>query len=113
MNIVIKGSKIPLICGDCHVCYYDEVKETEFCSILGQEFGLNEKLPDCPIVGEFPSVHGRLIDADWLSKVVSSLLKEDAKRSVLDEVKVEKLIEWFKHILKAAPTVLEASEERE
>lgn len=69
-------------------CPYDGSK------VIGSDY------PNCPIIGEIPDRHGRLIDADALKKRMTDLLRHDY---VFDEVGCFGLV-------KEAPTVLEASE---
>lgn len=73
MSILIKGIKMPKGCRDCKLlhCWDDERYKCPFLPYLQWvEF---EDVPsyiaseDCPIV-EVPEPHGRLIDADALSK---------------------------------------------
>ena len=68
MSIVIKGVKMPILCGECP-CWHDRwchaLKEGP--GTLGTPIGWSDMpRPDwCPLV-ELPEKHGRLIDADAL-----------------------------------------------
>lgn len=70
MAVIIKGGEIPVDCLGC-----DEMVMLSQCPIH-----LNEPLkycngtrhPDCPIIGEIPDSHGRLIDVD---KLIASFRK--------------------------------------
>ena len=65
MALIIKGD-MPK---DCFCC--DELISTTLCPISLQEpfFCCNGERPsDCPVIGEIPDNHGRLVDADELKK---------------------------------------------
>lgn len=57
---------------------------------------------DCPIIGEIPDKHGRLIDAD----VIGNWLREQHVFSMPTTCKIDSIIE-------NAPTIIEASTEGE
>ena len=68
MSVIIKGMKMPERCWDCDLCY-----DSFYCRPLGIQFSDREdfepgerRLSDCPLVHVPP--HGRLIDADVLSR---------------------------------------------
>jgi len=70
MSVVIR-MEMPKCCDDCDANY-----DCCACGIIGafwfhnpryKEFDSSkERLPDCPIIGELPEVHGRLVDAEIL-----------------------------------------------
>lgn len=61
MSVLIKDMEMPNV---CVFCFMDESK----CKLHGSVNNIwREKHPDCPLV-EIPTPHGRLIDADELSK---------------------------------------------
>ena len=70
MSLIIKGSIMPLMCGDCP-CYDGS---DYACNATGRgviEYRYDGRPDNCPIV-EIPTPHGRLIDADrfldWLKE---------------------------------------------
>lgn len=60
MSILIKGMEMPKRCADCYISEHD------CCPLLHQWCSINSRNKDCPLV-EVPK-HGRLIDADELTK---------------------------------------------
>ena len=87
MALIIKGA-MPKGCGwDCHYVavnkYYDErddkIHKCVFCalnhSIRYKDSGFPEEYehtrhPDCPIIGEIPDKHGRLVEADEITDAI-------------------------------------------
>ena len=66
MSLIIKGSIMPLMCGDCP-CYDGS---DYACNATGRgviEYRYDGRPDNCPLV-EIPTPHGRLIDADKLTK---------------------------------------------
>ena len=65
MSLIIKGSIMPLMCGDCP-CYDGS---DYACNATGRgviEYRYDGRPDNCPIV-EIPTPHGRLIDAEKLA----------------------------------------------
>ena len=66
MSLIIKGSIMPLMCGDCP-CYDGS---DYACNATGRgviEYRYDGRPDNYPLV-EIPTPHGRLIDADKLTK---------------------------------------------
>ena len=64
MSILIKGVMIPKDCTSCP-CFIDEYM---YCNTVKRHISVTSDRPKfCPLV-EVPEPHGRLIDADALSK---------------------------------------------
>ena len=86
MILLIKADKRPEKCGEC--IGWNNCK------------GWKEEPYDCPIAGEMPETHGRLIDAD--------VLKETLMKSAYPEQR-----EWYFaeacQFIDEAPTIVEAS----
>ena len=94
MALIIKGD-MPKGCGwDCHYVavnkYYDErddkIHKCVFCalnhSIRYKDSGIPEEYehtrhPNCPIIGEIPDKHGRLIVADALLEKLEKIVFPD------------------------------------
>lgn len=71
MSLIIKGSIMPLMCGDCP-CYDGS---DYACNATGRgviEYRYDGRPDNCPLV-EIPTPHGRLIDADALRKKIESI----------------------------------------
>ena len=66
---LIIDANTPTCCGGCFFLDYD-TNERPRCFLCGADITENvreqTKLPICPIIGEIPDKHGRLIDADSL-----------------------------------------------
>jgi hypothetical protein len=95
MAIIIDAEK-PHACWACDFrCGLNIIARTE-----------EEGIPDdCPIIGEIPDKHGRLIDADKLRGETNYLICTDCEVESCEDCDVE----WCKNIIENAPTVLEAS----
>lgn len=104
MSILIKGVDMPKSCCYCVFCDIVLGKEP-FCALTTKSGGIafnpyKEKMKDCPLV-EIPK-HGRLIDAEHLSRMwfITSLDDEDAKEWV----------QAFQDSIKFSKTVIDAEE---
>lgn len=102
MALIVEG-KMPTCCGLCCEClgggsdaYYCNRAKRQISEVVPP---YDKRMERCPIIGEIPDEHGRLIDADALKKRMTELLRHDY---VFDEVGCFGLV-------KDAPTVLEAS----
>ena len=79
MSECVVRMKMPKCCDDCDANY-----DCCACGISGEFWFRNpkykefdsskERLPNCPIVCQFPEGHGRLVDADAFEKDVSDAL---------------------------------------
>lgn len=111
MAIIVKGKK-PKGCYDCDNCdkraYFDGNEWHLGCRLLCKEVSDDGETDEmCPIVGEIPDRHGRLIDAYRLATAVaqaqdSVLHKEYDPFMLLGDV-----LRW----IGLAPTIVEASDE--
>lgn len=64
MALIIKG-KMPTKCGECRFC--NKFCDCPVCIAIPMKVEADEIFPKgCPIIGEIPDEHGRLIDADAL-----------------------------------------------
>lgn len=115
MSILIKGMKMPPSCFLCKLSFMSG--ERLFCSAMKNEEVLRSKIDsNCPLV-ELPP-HGRLVDADEISKhkyaTIPPYRKEysDGKPKSEDEVIAFKF-GWndaIDAIVANAPTIIEAEE---
>ena len=99
MALIIKGD-MPKACSACKSV--QRYRYSDECEYLRKPIARNGRLKDCPIIGEIPDKHGRLIDADELKKAVEKMVVCDAYEYTIAH-------EMVKKSLKMAPTVLEAS----
>ena len=96
MAIVIKG-EMPK--GRCW--WHDEQGKEHEC----QFFPCTRDADNCPIIGEIPDKHGRLIDADKLKQVM-----DDATENDKDNPFCKMMYSYVIQVLAKSPTVLEATE---
>ena len=111
MALIIKGGEIPVDCFGC-----DEMFTLSQCPIH-----LNEPLkycdgtrhPDCPIIGEIPDSHGRLIsESDLASLIVADIQRLETTDEYTDMEKelVREVYQSCLYKLGISPTILEATE---
>ena len=60
--------------------------------------------PDCPIVGEIPDKHGRIIDEKWVEVYILKYFPIEFSNEM------EKVYKLLKLALEDVPTILEANE---
>lgn len=89
MSVYVKGMEMPHDCDSC------KVSDILNCT-LWKPMDVGERHPDCPLV-EVPTPHGRLIDADEITKELSYVLYRPVKSQM--------------YIIGQAPTVIEAEDE--
>ena len=63
MSILIKGMEVPKTCGECPVRRFDG-----YCSLAKQT--MRSDISWCDYIKEVPTPHGRLIDADTMTKEI-------------------------------------------
>lgn len=94
--MIVIDMKRPETCADCHIIN----GEYGICEILDRTvWGTPPE--DCPIVGEIPDNHGRVIDADLLKSAHCKDCKDNCV--YCDSAYVLDMID-------EAPTILEATE---
>ena len=71
MSVLIKGMDMPTCCADCDI--HNPFSETPYCRRLLQVIPLEGRLENCPL-GEVPTPHGRLIDADIVMNVIANMM---------------------------------------
>lgn len=104
MSLIIKGSIMPLMCGDCP-CYDGS---DYACNATGRgviEYRYDGRPDNCPLV-EIPTPHGRMIDADRLMEVIeknSYLLK-----GYYNSLENGMFLTGIKQAINEAPTIIEA-----
>ena len=93
MALIIKGD-MPKACN-----WFDENGKHRFCKVNAfcdcRIYARGKRPSDCPIIGEIPNEHGRLVDADIL-------LADHPKTANWDYMVLE-------CIIRNAPTVVEAT----
>lgn len=97
MSLIIKGSIMPLMCGDCP-CYDGS---DYACNATGRgviEYIYDGRPDNCPLV-EIPTPHGRLVDADKLVWFIDNHIAAGKKW-------VE--FETIKDMINSLPTIIEA-----
>jgi hypothetical protein len=87
MGVYIKGMKMPKQCYDCQLCYCEEKGRIAFCraqlepneavegGLMWKHVDSSDVDKDCPLV-EVKEPHGRLIDADMLTGMISKKAAE-------------------------------------
>ena len=94
-DLVLRGIEMPQTCVQCKLRY------KLLCLPLSQSLRLRShkpesgRLPGCPIIGQLPEGHGRLIDAD-------ALIKEIDDRSMSDSDW------WYEDRIDEMPTIVPA-----
>ena len=100
MSILIKGMEMPKNCWLCPLSdLYEKPREMLMCKILKEEVLRYKIDSNCPLV-EIPP-HGRLIDADVLSKKMRGVVFRGEEKDVLHH-NVQVFLD--------APTIIEAEE---
>lgn len=66
MSVIVR-MEMPKCCWDCPC--FEDYGDYPRCEISNEQRGYNfpiheKRMPNCPIIGELPKVHGRLVDAD-------------------------------------------------
>lgn len=119
MSFVVKGIDYPKCCAECHAGL-DDSGDYPVCRYTGEQRGYtfntrNRKMDKCPL-GEIPTPHGRLIDADAF-KVMCRKAVEDLQVHTFicpEDVRKVKVIadatEALCQDLDEAPTIIEAEE---
>lgn len=71
MSVIIKDMEVPQYCGACHVGFCKQIG----CELyIGFDDYATSRHPDCPI-SNIPTPHGRLIDADKLTKNLKEIFE--------------------------------------
>lgn len=115
MSYIVKSETFPESCNKCDSCYM--CPGVRYCSLSHQADGKhldvkdyfynNTKHPDCPLL-ELPKKHGRLIDADRLTKILQDTL-DNYSDNYNDGKTVEKLVvDVCKQFIEHCPTIIEA-----
>ena len=109
MSYIIKGKELPEKCFYCPCCT-DSLYGMDFiCMCLKKSFSFLQKgrLKDCPLAA-LPKQHGRLIDADYLVKVLQDTL-DNYPDKCGDNAALEKMIvDVCKQYIEHCPTVIVA-----
>lgn len=112
MALIIKGT-MPTCCGLCCEClgggsdaYYCNRAKRQISDVVPP---YDKRMEWCPIIGEIPDRHGRLIDAD------AEIAKLEAFMKVLNKETESGGRQYHEcdcvlHYLTDAPTIVEASE---
>lgn len=93
--MVILDMKYPKNCAECDLCYKDDLCNVDGTYAIGDIYS---KPSWCPIKGEIPDHHGRLIDADKLH-----LHEKDVKQGNITWL----MDVYTKEEIDNAPTVIE------
>ena len=114
MSILVKGMGMPKTCVQCCMRRYDQEKiwndngieriGTWTCIHTGEVIWNTQRGENCPLV-PLPEKHGRLIDADALTK----LLNEEEHKAEDEEFYLG--VAWFrtfKRLTELAPTIVPA-----
>ena len=134
MSVLVKGMEMPKTCAYCRFIYADPNIEYEqpdgtkmvggcCCCFTGNVIWNTKRDDDCPL-GDVPTPHGRLIDADALIEDLERQCKEvfriDAvspddywitRNEAYNEALWKSWVESFGEYLKTRPTIIEAEGE--
>lgn len=113
MSAVIKGMKKPKTCGECDISLLIKSgaicsEEIRFCLKNKTLVNSKELHPDCPIIAEIPTPHGRLIDADRAATTIQLMTSHPCGHGIEN---IDDIVMYFKRGDNLAfPTVIEAEE---
>lgn len=99
MSLIIKGSIMPLMCGDCP-CYDGS---DYACNATGRgviEYRYDGRPDNCPLV-EIPTPHGRLIDADKLIKFIQDGINREHDSFGYDGIEILAEVQFSQTIIEA------------
>lgn len=112
MSYIVKGKSIPSCCGRC--THLNDDGDFLACRITKEQRGYNfdiynNTMQSCPLV-ELPKSHGRLIDADYLIRILQDTI-DNYPDTYNDGAAIEKMIvsackSYIEHCL----TVVDAEE---
>lgn len=102
MSVIVKGMDMPQDCFECD--FQNPFVEEPYCRRLLKRCPKTSRLEDCPL-GEVPTPHGRLIDAD---KLINALPKAEA--DIFENCRNCTCLdtEQIQEIIGDAPTAIEA-----
>ena len=109
MALIIKGD-MPNCCAVCWECNCAD--DGNFCAVNGNRLGNDwqvHRMGNCPILGEIPDDHGRLVDADIMKEAFEATALIEASRDKGNELIYFDRIELVHGIIDRTPTILEAS----
>lgn len=105
MSVIIKDMEMPESCLKCPFTYEGDCTADE--GLTDVYLLLTERHPKCPLKG-LPTPHGRLIDADYLIKVLQDTL-DNYSDNYNDGKTVEKLVVALcKQYIDHCPTIIES-----
>lgn len=113
MSVLVKGMEMPKKCSHCPLSHWNGLEKITGCELVDRyvpfsdkDFWENDKPSWCPLV-EVPP-HGRLGDLDKLEKMFADI--DSAPYSCFDGAEPFYSAEDAVHIIRLAPTVIEAEE---
>ena len=109
MALIIKG-KMPTRCSECRDMGFDIPNCPLHKHTQGNWYRIG-KHPDCPIIGEIPDEHGRLVSEDEIVKRVEVLRESEHEFSenLAEHMHVDRSIDMLIEMIKKVPTIVEKS----
>ena len=109
MSYIVKGGDIPKKCLYCPCCTEGQYGMDLICMYLRKTISIfhQGRLKDCPFI-ELPKQHGRLIDADYLVRVLQETI-DNYPDNYNDGAAIEKMIvSACKKYIEHCPTIIAA-----
>lgn len=103
MSVIVKGMEMPNKCCECNIRY------EMFCPLLHRFIADEGRRHNCPL-GDVPTPHSKLIDADEFKKVLSSFNRMNVEKEGYGNTALGG-IKLALYKLKHAPTIVEAEEQ--
>ena len=97
MSLIIKGIRAPKACRNCRFTYFTR-GTTMKCMFVSEACKIRGRLDSCPLF-EIPTPHGRLIDADELTRCVEHAYGD------------KDIVKLVANIIERQPTIIEAEVE--
>ena len=113
---IVKGMKMPKSYFDCHLfkndeCILIDYEDKDICDYGDMDLS---QTGICPIIGELPEKHGRLIDADAFIEFLEKDYKYSQEKYIISDDAVKMLITKMYELLideiRQRPTVIESEE---
>lgn len=104
--MIVIDMELPKTCRSCNLSFdaYGSITEGKCAGLrFGVTYMNDRRNPICPIVGEIPDNHGRIIDEKWVELYILKYFPIEFPKEM------EKVYKLLKLALEDVPTILEAS----
>ena len=108
MALIVEGD-MPSCCAVC--CDCNSADDGNFCNRTGNRLGNDWQLYrplNCPILGEIPDDHGRIVDVNEFFKTYPDLTLKKELTGQRGTLEID-LLPVFKQFLSEAPALMEAN----